>query len=147
MVDNIDKKRVEQELIEFYKNVSQVNVGNFVSCPNVVLEFNRFHIQQVVDNCQYLFTVKDIMGYVEIWRVKYAFEVLRVLNLVFRDIDTDTEMKEDGQDLVEFGHSMISDWSQIRDDSTLVDLLDSHDLEGIECLVNSFDASASFIDD
>jgi len=143
MVNSAQKRLVENELVKFFNdNVSQVNLENCVSCPNILLEFNRFHIQQVVDNCQHLFTIKDIVRSVELWRLKYAFQVLIVLANAFGDVDLDIEMQQE-DDIVGYD-SVISEWSQIRDDSTLLEVLDTNDFEGIDCLVNSFNASTSF---
>ena len=52
-----------------------------------------------------------------------------MLNLIFCDIETDIEMVDHWDDDQEFGDSMLSDWGQIRGDSTLIDLLDSQDLK------------------
>ena len=39
-------------------------------CPSVILEFNHFHVQQVVNNCHLLFTMEDVLKHCEIWHKK-----------------------------------------------------------------------------
>ena len=65
----------------------QVQVNKMVTCPNVLLEFNTFHINQVVESCQNLFTAENVLRSVEIWRHHHAKQVLKVIGEVFGDVD------------------------------------------------------------
>jgi hypothetical protein len=67
--------------------LKEVQVDTMVICPNILMEFNSFHINQVLEHCNNLFTVQDIVDLVEIWRMQYAIGVLQVLNNVFGDVD------------------------------------------------------------
>ena len=60
-----------------------------VTCPHHLLEFNSYHINQVIDNCHKLFTIGDIMSYVEIWRHEYAVAILRQISDVFKDVNAE----------------------------------------------------------
>ena len=66
----------------------QVEVQTMVSCPNVLLEFNSFHIKQIVCSCLVLVTLRDVMDVVEIWRKQHSIAVMHVIAEVFGDIDT-----------------------------------------------------------
>ena len=71
------------------------------------------------------------MESVEIWRRSYAYKVLRVLDNIVGDVDIHTEHEDES----EVDDTNISEWSQIKDD-TLLDMLDSQDLENMECYMD-----------
>ena len=137
-VSSKDKRLLERKLLELHMNLSkQVQVQTMVSCPNVLLEFNSFHIKQIVRNCHVLFSLRDVMDVVEIWRKQHAIAVMHVFAEVFGDIDTsklpvDISGAEQCQD-----ESIRPDWAQVRDDSSLLFMLDTQDLEGISFLSNA----------
>lgn len=95
-----------------------------VACP-VLLEFNSFHIQQIVNNCNVIFTVKNVSEVVEIWRDKYAIAVIKILHNIFGDIDLSTDLQSHEDESVDEHYSMNSDWGQLRDDSSLNLLIDT----------------------
>ena len=56
-----DKQNLRKKLLEFMQEMrGQVQVNKMVTCPNILLEFNTFHINQVVECCQNLFTVENV---------------------------------------------------------------------------------------
>ena len=122
----------------------QVEVQTMVSCYNVLLEFNSFHIKQIVCNCHVLFSLRDVMDVVEIWRKQHAIAVMHVVAEVFGNIDTsklpavDISGAEQCRD-----ESVRPDWTQVRDDSSLPFMLDTWDVEGVSFLP---DASEDFDD-
>ena len=104
-----------------------------VSLLGVQTEFYSFHISQVLNNCQHLFTPDDIYRYVEIWRKVYALNILCILSKVFCDIVVNT----DSLDLPDLDQSMDSlpdEWLSIRDDSQAEEfaLWDSYMLQSSE---------------
>ena len=117
-----DKQNVRKNLLEFMQEMrGQVQVNKMVTCPNVLLEFNTFHINQVIESCQNLFTVENVLRSVEIWRHHHAGQVLKVISEVFGDVDIGSLSFED--DSLE--DTIASDWGQIRDDSALFRMLDT----------------------
>lgn len=51
VVTSAAKKMLQNRLLEYHKELSnQVDVDSMVTCPNVLLEFNSFHINQIVRN-------------------------------------------------------------------------------------------------
>ena len=107
------KKQLYELLHEYRKKLTQEKT---VSLLEVQTEFYSFHISQVLNNCQHLFTLDDIYRYVEIWRKVYALNILCILNKVFCDIVVNT----DSLDLFDLDQSMDSlpdEWLSIRDDS------------------------------
>ena len=107
--------------------VKQVNVSEMVTCTHHLLEFNSYHINQVIDNRYKLFTIGDIMSYVEMGRHEYAIAILRQVSDVFKEVNA--ELLNCGLD--ESFDSMSSvavDWNRMRDDSSLVEMIDSQDI-------------------
>lgn len=132
VVSSVAKKLLQKKLLELHINLSkQVDVETMVTCPNILLEFNSFHINQIVRNCQLLFSVKDVFEVVEIWRHKYAVAIIQILSDVFGDINTNTEIPTIADEANE-DDTILSDWGQLRDDSSLHLMLDTQDLEEFE---------------
>lgn len=139
VVTGQQKKDLKKELIKFqHTRLQQVEVENLVGCPNVLLELNVFHFNQVIDNCYYLFSVKDILFYVEIWRISYAIEILKIIGRIFNDID-DALIDEEEMECFDHDNTVQSEWSLIRDDSTLIDMVDFNlqDIEDLNSFLNS----------
>ena len=107
------KKQLYELRHEYRKKLTQEKT---VSLLGVQTEFYSFHISQVLNNCQHLFTLDDIYRYVEIWRKVYALNILCILRKVFCDIVVNT----DSLNLFDLDQSMDSlpdEWLSIRDDS------------------------------
>lgn len=100
-----------------------------VTCPNVLLEFNSFHINQIVRNCHLIFSLRDVSEVVEIWRQKYAVAIIHILSDIFGDIDTATELPAVENEALHEDDFILSEWGQLRDDSSLNLLLNTRDLE------------------
>lgn len=139
-----EKVCLREKLVKYqHALVKQVNVSEMVTCPHHLLEFNSYHINQVIDNCHKLFTIGDIMSYVEIWRHEYAIAILRQISDVFKDVNA--ELLNCGLD--ESFDSMSSvpvDGNQIRDDSSLVEMMDSQDISSF--IDTDIDTSVSLND-
>lgn len=116
----------------------KVNVATMVSCPNVLLEFNAYHIEQVVENCSHLFTSDNILCNVQIWRICYAVGIQRLLKETFRDISV-----EELDESFDMDNTEYSDWGNVRDDSSLLSMFDTHDMEFYDFLMESYDTNAS----
>ena len=122
------KKALAKELHQFRKELlEKADMDKMVTCPNLLMEFNSFHINQVLEHCDVLFSISDILKSVEIWRLQYAKGILQALSSVFNDIQLNS--LEDDEGPISLEMSNYSEWSQIRDDSTLAELFNSHDLE------------------
>ena len=105
------------------------------ACPSVLLEFNIFHVQQVVDNCEHLLSYNDILEYCEIWHKDYARFIMKTLDEVFDDIDMvnfDDDVDMDEMELDSTLH--VSVWDEIRNDSSLYSFnMDDTQILEIEC--------------
>ena len=135
VVSSSARKLLQNKLMQFQKELtSQGAVESMVNCPNVLLEFNSFHIQQIVRNCHVIYTVKDVTEVVEIWRHKYAIAVIKILHEIFGDTDLSTELPTNENESMDEQYSIHSDWGQLRDDSSLNLLMDTQDLENFGSL-------------
>jgi hypothetical protein len=138
-----DKVNLREKLLQYHQDmINKMNVNKMVTCPNHILEFNNFHVNQVIEHCHKLFTFEDVLGYVEIWRHEYAVGILKQISEVFGDIGMAIIPTIEEHDL-EHNFSTMSDWDQIRDDSTLVGMIDSQDLEGVVSFMDSCNNESS----
>jgi hypothetical protein len=80
-VHEMQKLELKHKLITYknylYNSADTSSSSNVPSCPSVLLEFNLFHIQQVLNKCHVLFNMKDILEHCEIWHRKYAKAILK----------------------------------------------------------------------
>ena len=82
----------------------------------------------MLDTCHSLFTIDDVLESVEIWRNKYAVDILKIIKDVFGD--TNIELPDNLEQFY-LDETNFSEWDMIRDDSTLAEMLDSQDLENL----------------
>ena len=128
-VNEMQKLELKQKLVTYKNylcNASNSSLRSKVpSCPSVFLEFNLFHIQQVLNKCHVLFNMKDVFEHCEIWHQKYAKSILKILAEVFDDIEevNADEMSSDEEDIFSTSTDMV--WYEIKNDSSLFSLFDS----------------------
>jgi ATP-dependent DNA helicase RecQ len=126
-VSRDQKKLLERELKSFRDNLIREHkekVLNTVSLPTSLLEFGKLQILSIIKNCHKIFSISDVMQYVEVWRKSHAFGILTAINDVFNDI-SDIPVPESLAESDEIIGDM--DWEEIHDDSTLFSLFDSDD--------------------
>ena len=129
-------------LLQEYKK--EIAHTTSISLSSLHSEFYSYQINQVLTNCQYLFTLEDVYNYVEIWRKVHALSILSMLNKVFCDILEDV-CSFNLPNLDESMDSLPDEWISIRDDSEAEDIAmwDSFMLQSInsfgECSQDTFD--------
>mgnify|MGYP002803383719 FL=1 len=76
-VSVVQRQELHQKLLSYRKTLIPESVKEFmpVGHPNVFFEFSQFQIDQVLCNCEHLFTLTDIVEHVEIWRHVHANNV------------------------------------------------------------------------
>jgi superfamily II DNA/RNA helicase len=89
-VSRDQKKLLERKLKSFRDNLIREHkekVLNTVSLPtSLLLEFGKLQILSKIKNCHKIFSISDVMQYVEVWRKSHAFGILTAINDVFNDI-------------------------------------------------------------
>ncbi len=129
-------------LLQEYKK--EIAHTTSISLSSLHSEFYSYQVNQVLTNCQYLFTLENVYNYVEIWRKVHALSILSMLNKVFCDILEDV-CSFNLPNLDESMDSLPDEWISIRDDSEAEDIAmwDSFMLQSInsfgECSQDTFD--------
>lgn len=80
---------------------------------NVSLEFSELQIEQVISNCDKLFSLEDILDNVEMWDVQHAHKILNIISQVFGDITVSSESDDsvsDNDDL------LLGEWTVLMED-------------------------------
>ena len=126
LVNHSQKHELTQKLLDFQKKlIDKLDGKKSVSCPNMLLEFNKFHIRQVLANCHLLFSIKDVFEHIEIWRNQYAYVILQIIAEVFKDIEFRHTLNTSSDDISSLDKSIDSVWSEIRNDSYFDSLFES----------------------
>jgi hypothetical protein len=105
--------------------------SDHVGFPTSLMQFGKSQIQEIMENCTVLFTVSDIMEYVNVWQRKHAISVLNILHDVFGDISSDysqTMSDSDSsreEDELEGPHD--KEWQDVMDDSSFLSLINFSD--------------------
>ena len=119
-VNEYHKQEIIQKLLYFQRKLgNRLHAKKSVSCPNMLMEFNKFHINQVVSNCHLLFCLDDVLDRIEIWRNQYAYVILQTIADVFRDIEynyPDADFSTENMSILD--ESINSIWSELRSDSS-----------------------------
>ena len=78
--------------------------AHFVSYPNVLFELSSLQISQAVNSCHKIFSVEDVKKFVEIWRNRYAVNILAAIHQYFDDFQLDIQtgdLTEDDESILE----------------------------------------------
>ena len=95
---------------------------NTVSLPTSLLEFGRIQILDIIHNCHKIFSISDVMHYVEVWRISHAQGILKAVKDTFKDISVIPDLDSESDEIIG-----DMDWEEIHDDSTVHSLFDSED--------------------
>ncbi len=129
-----DKGKLHRKLCLMHKNILMTkssSPSDHVGFPTSLMQFGKSQIQEIMENCTVLFTVSDIMEYVNVWQRKHAISVLNILHDVFGDISSDysqTMSDSDSsreEDELEGPHD--KEWQDVMDDSSFLSLINFSD--------------------
>lgn len=140
-VTSKDRKALKDKLVVYMKELLISNSSGAVvsSSSSILHEFSLFHVQQVIDNCDKIKTVRHVTQFVEIWREEHGIAIISAINDIFGDIDIAelaTLDRTDDDDLDE----VDQEWADIRDDSEL-HLLSDSDLFNLDVHMEEMDQS------
>ena len=91
--------------------------------PSLLLGFSDIQISQVLRHCSFLFTVKDIFNFVEIWDLSHAHKIHTIMQNVFGDMDVTNSintMEEFSSD--EEDELLPEDWNDLGLDDELAEM-------------------------
>ena len=84
-----------------------------------LIGFSELQIDPVIKNCDKLFSIDDVRKYVEIWDIKHAHNILRIVGQTFGDV-ADVELSNYNQlECLEDDDNDFGDWNYILDDDAL----------------------------
>ena len=113
-----------------------------VSFPNLSFEFTDFHICQVLSHCHRLFTIEDIISFVEVWRTYHAYYILQALSDVFHEIDeTELDASPTNLSVLNIEDETDETWMQVSDDSDLDLFDDSDNMPHLDAVIEELDKS------
>ena len=85
VVTDEQKTALKAKLPNFFASYRNKNMKHIFH-PNVLLEFGKFHISQILQNCHLLLSVNDICNCIEIWRMEHTFNISYIVDDIFKDI-------------------------------------------------------------
>ena len=137
-ISHTQKTRLEGKLKAYRASLLPKRTREFipVSSTSILFEFNFYQIKQVLENCQYLFNITDIMKYIDLWRAIHANNVYLALFPVFEDMEesatplilTEKELKD-----MEY---IAEDWESVMEDKSCL-----LEIEGSDFLSSELDHS------
>ena len=84
-----------------------------------LIGFSEQQISPVLDNCDKLFSIDNILTYVEIWDIKHADDILSVIVQTFGDCD-DLQYQHQEDDSNKYDDMLcLDEWSMLPDDDEL----------------------------
>lgn len=142
-VNAMQKQELIHKLLEFQSRLAnKLDANKYVSCPNILMEFNRFHIKQVVNNCHLLFCLNDVLKHIEIWQKQYAHVILQFVAEVFDDIEYNYPENTSNDNISSLDESINSVWNDIRNDSSFDNTLQTETQQNtIDTEMNDTDMS------
>ena len=109
--------------------------------PQFLLGFSEVQIAQVLDNCENIFTLQDVLDKVEIWDLKHAHKIIEFMSEVYGDIgeidDCMFECDISSTELDQFEDAWNSEWDDLLQDEALFELaIDNLSLSQLEMSAN-----------
>ena len=132
-VDAEQRKTVEGLLIQYYKTIlikllNTTAHGDVRTLTNLkfMLGFSEHQITQVLDNLDVIFSLSDVYGFVEIWDMCHAREILKVISKVFNDVATGMQLSQPSpleENDYDFDDELLDEWNEFLQDDDLFDMI------------------------
>ena len=92
----ISKMQIElihEKLLNYRASILPKRTNEFlpVGSTNVLFEFDHYQIKQVLEKCCYVYTIDDLLEYVELWRNTHTNNIMAILAEIFDDIDANCD--------------------------------------------------------
>ena len=88
-----------------------------------MLGFSNQQIAQVLENCDKIFTLDDVISNIEIWHIQHGCKIMESISSVFGDCATKNSMVENvDEDEEEERDTWLGDWERLMDDDELLEL-------------------------
>ena len=139
-VEEKDKHDLQSELFKYMKTLLLHNVTGAVASLNIMHEFTPFHIQQVLNNCDKIKTLRNVEQFVEVWRKEHSRAIFSAIQVVFGDVDANELKEPEHEDEMD---EFAQEWVDIRDDSELCQMLSESDLTNLDVDMEEIDQSGN----
>eukprot|EP00794_Sanderia_malayensis_P001562 gene1562-1722_t len=85
------RKPLKIKLKDYMKSIHDDfnSTAKSVSFPNCLMQFCDFHVEQVLQSCEKIFSLHDNLQNVEIWNACNANKILKFIQEIFGDLDSD----------------------------------------------------------
>ena len=150
-VNNTQKEQLHKRLWQLQKTIV-VREGSramsHVTYPTTLMQFGKYQIEQVIEHCDKIFTLENVMDYVEIWNKKYAVSIFKIIKDVFCDIErdiTDSDSDSDSSDDMPADSVSLSDDMVI--DKSFLSLINTSDWNVESILGSSYEAEVDSLSD
>lgn len=121
-------REVEKALIKYRKSlvmglIGKSAHGQLASLTNIntLLGFSELQIEQVVSNCEQIFSLEYVMRIVEIWDTCHAKKILDVLVSVFKNIATSNDNQAKGE--INDYDEVLGEWAVLTEDDELLNMI------------------------
>ena len=102
---------------------NESNMSIYVGYPNMLLEFGKEQIDKIIKSAATIFTIRDIMEKVDIWKKDNAYAVLQIFAEVFCDVEVPLTISSDEESDDE---CLEQEW-ELRDDPSFMELINQSD--------------------
>ena len=119
---------LEQRLDDLRKTIvkdsialKEQNQASIFGCPTKLLEFGTDQVQQVIDNAKHIFSISNVLKYVDIWQKKHAVSILKIFRSIFNDVEEPMSDSDSEEDYLEQSND---EWVDLINDQSFMDLMD-----------------------
>ena len=101
--------------------LKEQNQASIFGCPTKLLEFGTDQVQQVIDNSKHIFSISNVLKYVDIWQKKHAVSILKIFQSIFNDVEEPMNDSDSEEDYFEKSND---EWEDLINDQSFMDLMD-----------------------
>lgn len=130
VVSNEQQNMILSSLVSYHKLLLKEliqkagHINLTTSNIKFLLGFSELQIDQVLKNCDKLFSIDDVVNYVEMWDIKHAHKIMNIIAQAFGDISNVQlgDIPEDSADSDDDYLDIHGEWDNLLDDNDLLDL-------------------------
>lgn len=100
--------------------LKEQNQASIFGCPTKLLEFGTDQVQQVIDNAEHIFSISNVLKYVDIWQKKHAVSILKIFRSIFNDVE---EPMSDSDSEDDYFEQSNDEWEELINDQSFMDLM------------------------
>lgn len=109
------------------------------------MQFEGYEIEQVLEQCDKIFTLQNVIQHVEIWNKRHAVSILKIIKDLFLDIEEEIiDCCSDSESDDEMSTNQCVFWNDIVNDKSFLSLVNSSEwnADSLVTSCNETDADA-----